>query len=127
MSSLDHVTLNSATDNGYVWDLTLQSSAGNAYVGSPKFNGTLTYLRLGIDGNIKLHTYYGQVDKWEQIFALFDKDMESECQLPERCGSLGVCKDNQYVGCQSSKGLLGWSETCAPEKLTSCNAKSFHY
>ncbi|PRQ31039.1 putative bulb-type lectin domain-containing protein [Rosa chinensis] len=58
--SLDHVKLNSATDDGYVWDLTLESSARNAYVGGPKFNGTLTYLRLGIDGNIRLHAYHGQ-------------------------------------------------------------------
>ncbi|PRQ31040.1 hypothetical protein RchiOBHm_Chr5g0031111 [Rosa chinensis] len=43
------------------------------------------------------------------------------------CGSFGLCKDNQCVACPSSNGLLGWSETCAPEKLTSCKANSFQF
>ncbi|PRQ31041.1 putative bulb-type lectin domain, PAN/Apple domain-containing protein [Rosa chinensis] len=128
--TLDNVTLNSATDDGFVWDLSLLTSGGNnLYLARPKFNGTLTYLRLGIDGNIKLYTYYGQVDSWEQTFTLFDRDsnFETECQLPERCGSLGVCEDNQCVACPTSNGLSGWSKTCAPEKLTSCKANSFRY
>ncbi|CAN6694183.1 unnamed protein product [Malus baccata var. baccata] len=95
----------------------------------PKFNSTLTYLRLGIDGNIKLHTYYGAVDSWELTFTLFDRDSvwETECQLPSRCGEFGVCENNQCVACPLSNGLVGWNTSCVPEKLTSCDPKSFHY
>ncbi|XP_034212789.1 epidermis-specific secreted glycoprotein EP1-like [Prunus dulcis] len=135
--SLDHVTLNSTpeTDEGYVYDLTLEYQAANSSTGRnifldvPKFNSTLTYLRLGIDGNIKLYTYYDKVDSWEQTFTLFDRDSvwETECQLPSRCGDFGVCEDNQCVACPLAKGLLGWNKTCKPEKVTSCKATNFHY
>ncbi|CAN6690920.1 unnamed protein product [Malus baccata var. baccata] len=87
---------------------------------------------LGIDGNVKFYTYNDKVDigAWEVTFALFDRDnsiRETECQLPERCRTFSLCEDSQCVTCPSFKGLLGWSKSCAPEKLTSCDAKSFHY
>ncbi|CAN6558264.1 unnamed protein product [Malus baccata var. baccata] len=138
--SLDHVTLNVApdTDEGYAYDISLEyqvansSSGGNAILARPKYNSTLTFLRLGIDGNVKLYTYYDKVDwrAWEVTFTLFDRDnsiWETECQLPERCGNFGLCEDSQCVACPSSKGLFGWSKTCEPEKLASCAANSFHY
>ncbi|CAN6558268.1 unnamed protein product [Malus baccata var. baccata] len=88
--------------------------------------------KLGIDGNVKFYTCNDKVDigAWEVTFALFDRDnsiWKTECQLPERCRTFGLCEDSQCVTCPSSKGLLGWSKSCAPEKLTSCDAKSFHY
>ncbi|CAL2253766.1 unnamed protein product [Prunus armeniaca] len=52
------------TDESYVYDLTLEyqeansSTSGNIFLDVPKFNSTLTYLKLGIVGNIKLYTYY---------------------------------------------------------------------
>ncbi|KAB2605551.1 epidermis-specific secreted glycoprotein EP1-like [Pyrus ussuriensis x Pyrus communis] len=126
MNSLVLVTLNSApeTDEGHAYDLTLEyqeansSSSGTFFLGRPKYNSTSTFLRLGIDGNVKLYTYNDKVDigAWEVTFALFDRDnsiWETECQLPERCGTFGLCEDSQC--------------SCAPEKLTSCDAKSFHY
>ncbi|KAH0986529.1 hypothetical protein GBA52_013706 [Prunus armeniaca] len=138
--SLDHATLKCTpdTDEGYAYDITLDyeaansSSGGNRILARPKYNSTLTFLRLGIDGNVKLYTYNDKVDwgAWEVTFALFDRDnsiWETECQLPERCGNFGLCEDSQCVACPSSKGLLGWSKTCEPEKLTSCNPKSFRY
>ncbi|KAL5565004.1 hypothetical protein UlMin_028168 [Ulmus minor] len=97
----------------------------------PKYNSTFTFLRLGIDGNIKFYTYNDKVD-WgptEVTFTLFDRNSnwESECQLPARCGTFGVCEDNQCVACPSSKGLLGWSKSCEPEKLKSCRPSDFQY
>ncbi|KAH0986532.1 hypothetical protein GBA52_013709 [Prunus armeniaca] len=77
------------TDESYVYDLTLEyqeansSTSGNIFLDVPKFNSTLTYLKLGIDGNIKLYTYYDKVDSWEQTFTLFNRDLvwETKCQL----------------------------------------------
>jgi hypothetical protein len=139
--TLDHVTLNVSpeTDEGYAYYINLDyqvansSSSGGIILARPKYNATPTFLRLGIDGNVKLYTYNDKVDgaAWEVTFSLFDRDnwiWETECQLPARCGSFGVCEDSQCVACPSSSGvLLGWSKTCAPEKLTSCKANSFHY
>ncbi|KAB2605550.1 epidermis-specific secreted glycoprotein EP1-like [Pyrus ussuriensis x Pyrus communis] len=105
--SLVLVSLNGAleTDEGHAYDLNL---------------------------DYRLYTYNDKVDigAWEVTFALFRRDnliWETECQLPERCGTFGLCEDSQCVACPSSKGLLGWSKSCVPEKLTSCDAKSFHY
>ncbi|XP_062011592.1 epidermis-specific secreted glycoprotein EP1-like [Rosa rugosa] len=139
--TLDHVTVNVSpdTDEGFAYNINLDYQVGNTttsggiILARPKYNSTLTFLRLGIDGNVKLYTYNDKVDwgAWEVTFSLFDRDnwiWETECQLPERCGSFGVCEDSQCVACPSSSGvLLGWSKTCAAEKLTSCDAKSFHY
>ncbi|CAN6558265.1 unnamed protein product [Malus baccata var. baccata] len=140
-SVFDRVTFNCApeTDEGHAYDLTLQfevvnpTLAGGHILARPKYNSMLTFLRLEIDGNVKLYTYDDNVDwgAWEVTFTLFDRDNwlweTNECQLPERCGTFGLCEDSQCVACPSSKGLLGWSKTCKPEKLTSCDAKSFHY
>lgn len=137
--SLHQVTLNaSPIEGGHAYDLTLEyqvgnsTSGGNLILARPKYNSTSTCLRLGIDGNLKLYTYYDKLryGAWETTFTLFDKGSgisENGCQLPERCGNFGLCENNQCVGCPLSKGILGWSETCEPEKLTSCGAKSFHY
>ncbi|KAM2901818.1 hypothetical protein FF1_007763 [Malus domestica] len=140
MNSLILVTLNSApeTDEGHAYDLTLEyqeansSSSETFFLGRPKYNSTSTLLGLGIDGNVKLYTCNDKVDTgaWEVTFSLFDRDnsiWETECQLPERCGTFGLCEDSQCVACPSSKGLLGWGKSCALEKLTSCDAKSFRY
>lgn len=122
---LDNVTVSNAPeqDEGYRYELTLElyPQGSIPVLDVPKFNSTLTYLRLGIDGNIKLHTYYGAVDSWELTFTLFDRDSvwETECQLPSRCGEFGVCENNQCVACPLSNGLVGWNTSCVPEKLTS--------
>lgn len=138
--TLHQVTLNAApTEEGHAYDLTLEyqvanstPSTGNLILARPKYNSTSTMLRLEIDGNLKLYTYYnkGRYGAWETTFTLFDKGSaisENGCQLPERCGNFGLCESNQCVGCPSSKGLLGWSESCESEKLTSCGFNSFHY
>ncbi|PON33005.1 Bulb-type lectin domain containing protein [Parasponia andersonii] len=132
--SLQNLTLQASpeTDEGFAYDISLElSTGGNLIVGRPKYNGTLSFLRLGIDGNVKVYTYYDKVDSgaWDVSFSLFDRDSawENECELPDRCGAFGVCEDNQCVACPSEKGLLGWTKNCEPKKVSSCKPSDFHY
>ncbi|CAL8150832.1 unnamed protein product [Prunus armeniaca] len=137
--SLEHVALNCYTVNSddSAYDLALLYEPGNSISGfnlvlaTTKYNSTSSFLRLEIDGNLKVYTYFNKVryGAWEVPFTLFDKDsiFEVGCQLPERCGSFGLCEDNQCVGCPTPKGVVAWSESCEAEKLTSCGAKSFRY
>ncbi|XP_043690430.1 epidermis-specific secreted glycoprotein EP1-like [Telopea speciosissima] len=99
-------------------------SSGSSFLARPKYNGTLSMLRVEYDGNLKIYTYYDKVDwgAWETTFSLFDrKGRESECNLPTRCGSLGVCEDDQCVACPTRKGMVGWSKSCASPVLPACN------
>lgn len=119
-----------AYDIGLDYQVANSSSSGNRILARPKYNSTLSFLRLGIDGNLRLYTYYDKVDwhAWEVTYTLFDRDSdESECQLPERCGELGLCEDNQCVACPLPNGLVGWSKNCKVKKLTSCGANDFGY
>ncbi|KAJ4726443.1 epidermis-specific secreted glycoprotein EP1-like [Melia azedarach] len=132
--TLQNVTFNSApeTDEAFAYQLTLDSSTGsNLILARPKYNGTISFLRLAIDGNLRIFTYYDKVDSQptENTFTLFDRDSiwETECQLPERCGKLGVCDDNQCVACPTEKGLLGWSKDCGAKKVDFCRTNDFHY
>ncbi|KAL3733886.1 hypothetical protein ACJRO7_023266 [Eucalyptus globulus] len=139
--SLGQVTLESApeTDEVYAYEITLKYEAANKSSGvgggltlvRPKYNSTFTILRLGIDGNLQAYTYYDKVDyrAWEVTFSLFSREAtwDTECQLPSRCGNLGLCADSQCVACPSARGLLGWSESCVPAKVTSCRLGDFSY
>ncbi|XP_042484266.1 epidermis-specific secreted glycoprotein EP1-like [Macadamia integrifolia] len=117
------------TKEGYAFELTFELeinnvSSGSSILARPKYNSTLSMLRVGYDGNLKIYTYYDKVDwgAWEVTFSLFDREgKESECKLPTRCGSLGVCEDDQCVACPTQKGMLGWSKSCAPPVLPPCN------
>ncbi|PIA42196.1 hypothetical protein AQUCO_02100221v1 [Aquilegia coerulea] len=105
------------------------SSVASIFVGRPKYNSTLSMLRLESDGNLKVYTYNDKVDwgAWEVTYSAFDKDGVygvSECKLPSRCGSLGVCEDSQCVACPRPQGLLGWSKDCAPPRLPPCKGGS---
>ena len=134
--SLEYVKVHCTpdTDEGYAFDIGLEHHLGNTTNSGtwarPKYNSTFTFLRLGIDGNIRFFTYYDKVDwgAWEVTYILFDRNWsESECQLPERCGEFGLCDNNQCVACPMSNGLLGWSKDCKPKKITSCGMNDFHY
>ncbi|KAI6687198.1 hypothetical protein NL676_024026 [Syzygium grande] len=140
-NSLTQVTLDSEpeTVEAYSYEINLKLALANktilehvtATVGRPKYNSTLTMLRLGIDGNLRAYTYYDEVDyrAWEITFTLFsrDGDWDTECQWPARCGNFGLCADSQCVACPSARGLLGWSESCAPPRVTSCRPGDFSY
>ncbi|KAJ6979809.1 epidermis-specific secreted glycoprotein EP1-like [Populus alba x Populus x berolinensis] len=57
----------------------------------PKFNSTMSFLRLGVDGNLRVFTFNDKLTSasWEVTFTLFSRDAriwESECQLPQKCG-----------------------------------------
>ncbi|KAK3424486.1 hypothetical protein EUGRSUZ_F01235, partial [Eucalyptus grandis] len=139
--SVGQVTLETAreTDEGYAYEITLKYAAANKTSGEggriilarPKYNSTLTILRLGIDGNLQAYTYYDKVNyrAWHVTFSLFsqDGDWDTECQLPSRCGNFGLCANSQCVACPSANGLLGWSESCAPPRVTSCQPGYFGY
>ncbi|CAL1408882.1 unnamed protein product [Linum trigynum] len=107
---------------------------------NPRYNSTLSYLRLGIDGNLRIFTYLitfeesgYEVHYWENTVTFFSEDdwwaEETKCQLPGRCGEFGVCRNSQCVGCPSaSGGLLGWSEDCRAPELGACGKKGgFRY
>ncbi|EXC18475.1 Epidermis-specific secreted glycoprotein EP1 [Morus notabilis] len=96
------------------------------------YNASLTFIRLEIDGNIKLYTYNLKVVRRAFVltYSFFDRQAprdEDECQLPSRCRTFGLCEDSQCVACPTKNGLAGWSASCAPEKLTSCKPSDFHY
>uniref|UniRef100_A0A803QH34 Epidermis-specific secreted glycoprotein EP1-like n=1 Tax=Cannabis sativa TaxID=3483 RepID=A0A803QH34_CANSA len=132
---LQNVTLKTSptSDEGFAYDLSLElSTGGNFIVGRPKYNATLSFLRLGIDGNVKVYTYNDKVDwgAWEESFSIFDRNSawEDECHLPDRCGTFGICEDNQCVGCPSENGVLGWSKECGTKQVSSsCKPSDFHY
>ncbi|MCL7029674.1 hypothetical protein MKW94_011960 [Papaver nudicaule] len=91
----------------------------------PKYNSTLSILRLSSDGNLHVYTYYekGRMDAWEETYTEFISSMYAgECLLPEKCGSLGICENSQCVACPTPKGVTGWSKNCKPSKLPACNA-----
>lgn len=73
---LQYVTFQSepVTEEGFSYDLALEfSTGGNAILATPKYNSTLSFLRLGVDGNVKVYTYNDKVDigAWEVTFTLF--------------------------------------------------------
>ncbi|KAJ6770309.1 SECRETED GLYCOPROTEIN EP1 putative-RELATED [Salix purpurea] len=131
---LQNATL-TCTPNSYddaANDLNLELSNGNQMIlARPKYNSTLSFLRIGIDGSLKIYTYNNKVDyqAWEVTYTLFSRDgfPEGECQLPERCGKFGLCEDSQCVGCPLPSGLVGWSKFCEPAKPPACGSKNFYY
>lgn len=115
---------------GFDYHVANPASESNRFLVRPNYNSTLTYLRLGLDGNIRFFTYNDKVDitAWEETYTLFSRDSDvTECQLPERCGKFGLCEDNQCVACPSPKGLLGWNKNCEAAKVTSCRPSDFQY
>lgn len=128
-------TCNPESEEAFAFELTLEyrivnsSSGGNRILSRPKYNSTLTYLRLGIDGSLKAYTFYDKVDygAWEVTYTLFSREDGQECQLPSRCGKFGLCEDSQCVACPTPSGLLGWSKDCDSPKLKSCSVKDFKY
>ncbi|KAI3900666.1 hypothetical protein MKW92_022462 [Papaver armeniacum] len=105
-------------------------SAGSSFMlAYPKYNSTLSMLRLGSNGNLYIYTYYelsahGFI-AWEETYAAFSREgRPSECLLPAKCMSFGLCKDNQCVACPTPKGLMGWDEKCKLPKVPACNVSA---
>ncbi|XP_039030235.1 EP1-like glycoprotein 4 [Hibiscus syriacus] len=107
------------------------SFGGTLRIGRPNYDSTYSFLRLEMDGNIKVYTFYEHVydSAWDVTFSLSNRNpsWDDECQLPERCGKFGLCEDSQCVACPSPNGLMSWSKDCDVQKLPSCNDKDFYY
>ncbi|KAL9383770.1 hypothetical protein Peur_024093 [Populus x canadensis] len=119
-----------AFEVGFTYEMNNSPSSGTYILTRPKYNSTYSMLRLESDGNLKIYTYNENVDwgAWDLTFKLFDRDSDleiSECKLPQRCGSLGVCEDNQCVACPRPQGFLGWSKSCAPPALPPCKGGAY--
>ncbi|CAL9190974.1 unnamed protein product, partial [Musa hybrid cultivar] len=107
------------TEDNFAWECKLIINLSR-----PKYNATLSFLRLDIDGNLAVYTYYDPVDyrAWEKTFAFFsdEKGWLNGCGLTSKCGAFGVCEDEMCVACPSKDGLLGWSTSCATPSLAAC-------
>ncbi|KAK2651818.1 hypothetical protein Ddye_011674 [Dipteronia dyeriana] len=143
--ALEYFKCNSVpeTDEGFAYLQTVdlhvaKSSTGGggwrrwSQFGLAKNNSTLSFLRLKIDGNLEIYTYYYKVEcgAWEVTFNLFSRDSSweaAECQLPGRCGKFGLYDDNQCIASPPENGTLGWSNRCEAKKLNSCGVKDFQY
>ncbi|XWS10911.1 hypothetical protein CRYUN_Cryun38cG0039000 [Craigia yunnanensis] len=98
------------------------AGGGENFLNKLNYNATISFLRLGSDGNLRVYTYYDPVSylKWEESFAFFSSNFIRECALPSKCGTFGLCDKRMCVACPSPKGLLGWSESCKSPKLAPC-------
>ncbi|KAJ9563347.1 hypothetical protein OSB04_008507 [Centaurea solstitialis] len=105
-------------------------------LGTNRYNSTFSYLRLGIDGNLRPYGYRIDANAavWSLLFTWFNREwtnsllgIEDECQLPDRCGKFGLCEDRQCVGCPTPKGVFAWSKDCAAKLPRCCQASGFRY
>ncbi|XP_008812087.3 EP1-like glycoprotein 2 [Phoenix dactylifera] len=112
------------TEDAFAYEVRLVENQGTIILARPKYNATLSFLRLDVDGNLVVYTYYDPVDyrAWEETFAFFSDEIGrlSGCALPSKCGDFGVCEDDMCVACPSPTGLLGWSKGCAQPSLRAC-------
>lgn len=94
------------------------------------YNATLSFVRIGSDGNLKAYTYViqagsnGRGSRWEESFAYFSAYYTSRCSLPTRCGSFGLCERGTCLACPTPSGLVGWNKSCAPPKLPACQSRT---
>ncbi|CAN0864410.1 EP1-like glycoprotein 4 [Linum grandiflorum] len=117
-----------------------QGVTGVTTLKNPRFNTTLSYFRLEIDGNLKIHTFIiandtegDEFQRWETAVTVFSEDdpwaLDNKCQLPGRCGDFGVCEDGMCVACPTANGLMGWSKECKPPavNVNNCSGRKFKY
>ncbi|MCL7040206.1 hypothetical protein MKW94_020643 [Papaver nudicaule] len=101
-----------------------EPNGGQSGWAEPKYNAVLSLFRLGSDGNLRIFSYdkSRQSDSWDVTFTRFSNAWRyaSECMLPEKCGSLGICENNKCVSCPTPNGLKSWTKDCKPSKLPAC-------
>ncbi|CAI9087281.1 OLC1v1021318C1 [Oldenlandia corymbosa var. corymbosa] len=118
---------NHSYELGFHYNMTGSPIFGSAILARPKYDTTYSFLRVEIDGNLRIYTYDDTENwlSWGVPFVLFDKDKgwTTQCRMPRRCGSLGICKNDQCIACPKPQGLLKWSKTCAPPVLPPCNKR----
>ncbi|CAM9000762.1 unnamed protein product [Rhodiola kirilowii] len=116
-----------AYELGFNFTMNGSPSSGTTIIARPKYNVTLSFIRIDFDGNLRIYSLDPPVDwnTWDITFVQFTRDPNalnavSECYLPKRCGALGVCEDDQCVACPRPQGLLGWNKECLPPVLPPC-------
>ncbi|KAI3991513.1 hypothetical protein MKX01_027466 [Papaver californicum] len=126
-----NITFDTIIDPDYFDELIMFTGSGTDslfYLANPRFNSTWSMLRLSSNGNLYIYTYLDLPgdgnNVWVETYASFSKKERSECFLPEKCGSFGLCEDHQCVACPTPKGLLGWDNKCKLPKIPSCNAST---
>ncbi|CAM8891157.1 hypothetical protein QQ045_027466 [Rhodiola kirilowii] len=137
--ALETVTFQCApqTDENVAFNLYLnytvtdKSFFGSPVLVRPNWNVTYSMLRLGIDGSLKIYTYYIPVErtKWEVTYSLFSEGYAGGCQLPEKCGKFGLCMSDMCVGCPTETGSTEWSSSCQPRTVSAlaCANKAFKF
>uniref|UniRef100_A0A7N0V6H8 Bulb-type lectin domain-containing protein n=1 Tax=Kalanchoe fedtschenkoi TaxID=63787 RepID=A0A7N0V6H8_KALFE len=137
--ALESVTFQCApqTEENYAYNLYLnytvtdKSFFGSPVLVRPNWNVTYSMLRLGIDGSLKIFTYYEPVErtKWEVTYTLFSEEYAGGCQLPEKCGKFGLCESGMCVGCPAETGATAWSSSCQPKTVSAlaCANKAFKF
>ncbi|KAI3831145.1 hypothetical protein MKX03_000268 [Papaver bracteatum] len=126
-----NITFNTIIDPDYFDELIMFTGSGTDslfYFANPKFNSTWSMLRLSSDGNLYIYTYLelpgNGNNVWVETYAAFSKKERSECFLPDKCGSYGLCEDHQCVACPTPKGLMGWDKKCKLPDVPSYNAST---
>ncbi|XP_038686231.1 epidermis-specific secreted glycoprotein EP1-like [Tripterygium wilfordii] len=128
----EYVTLTTELEENSSYIYLTDPNGGSLVLAEPKYNATSSFLRIDLDGNLRIYTYIADVDigggAWRSTLIVFAKDSwETECQLPAKCGKFGLCEDSNCVSCPLPNGLTGWTESCEPKKVSSCAAKDFYY
>ncbi|KAF9673252.1 hypothetical protein SADUNF_Sadunf10G0005000 [Salix dunnii] len=99
--------------DGFYYDVALSTPFQDAMLATANYNTTLSFLRLGIDGNLRVHTFYDKGSTNDEI---------RDGRASVNCGHFDQC-----VAGPLPNGLLGWSKDCQPFKSPSCGSKKFHY
>ncbi|KAJ6844069.1 epidermis-specific secreted glycoprotein EP1-like [Iris pallida] len=99
------------TDHGaYELKLDLGPSQGSAILARPKYNATLSFLRIEEDGNLVVYTYYDPVDyqAWEKTYAYFSDEIgpggPGGCMLPSKCGGSACVRTKCASRARRKKG-----------------------
>ncbi|XP_021734878.1 EP1-like glycoprotein 4 [Chenopodium quinoa] len=103
-------------------------SSSNQELVQTSYDSRLSFLRLDYDGKLRVNTYPNLDGNWYEVFTLFKGEPlprnqlgATECQMPEKCGKFGVCYKGECVACPSPRGLMSWSEDCAPPTVGGCS------
>ncbi|KAL5731180.1 hypothetical protein ACHQM5_003935 [Ranunculus cassubicifolius] len=144
-STINSVVLGSAREEdeeiytlSFNFFLDNNTSPASNTLARPKYNSTLSFIRVESDGNIRMYTYNDRVifGSWETTYILFNREGRrslSECKWPTRCGSLApklpACKKGALIQSSYYK-VVGvehftsdYTEGEGPVKVSECRSK----
>ncbi|KAH7512659.1 hypothetical protein FEM48_Zijuj12G0114400 [Ziziphus jujuba var. spinosa] len=121
--SLEFVKFQSSPEEGdaFAFELTLEyqavhsSTGGNVMLARPKYNSTASFLRLGIDGNVKIYTYD---DTYTRGNAVKENDCEKKC--------LGYFYNEQSSRCLMAHELKTLTKVTNSTHVGYIKAPNFH-